>query len=233
VNGDCPNRMTELSDVTLAVLAGGVGRRMGGPKANLQLAGRPILAWLLDRLQWPGPRMAVTAPVVPDLPGKDRFDRVAIDPIDGLGPLRGILTALENSTTQLVCTITVDMPRVDRRALSWLVEALKAAPATAGIMCSVDVAGERRIEPFPSIFRVSAADSIRAQLSGGRRSVRGLRCLPAFKIVPTPPDWPATLWTNLNDPAELAAFETSLQQSEKSHEASNTKQQHPRAINPQ
>ena len=43
-----------LSDVTLAILAGGAGSRMGMPKGQLILNGRPILEYLLDHLDWPG-----------------------------------------------------------------------------------------------------------------------------------------------------------------------------------
>jgi len=35
---------------TLAVLAGGEGRRMGGAKAFLRIAGKPILDYLLDQI---------------------------------------------------------------------------------------------------------------------------------------------------------------------------------------
>ena len=38
-----------MTDVTLAILAGGAGSRMGMPKAELRIGGRPILEHLLDR----------------------------------------------------------------------------------------------------------------------------------------------------------------------------------------
>jgi molybdopterin-guanine dinucleotide biosynthesis protein A len=47
---------------TLAVLAGGEGRRMGLPKGDLALDGRPILKRLLDRLVWLVSTLLVTAP---------------------------------------------------------------------------------------------------------------------------------------------------------------------------
>jgi molybdopterin-guanine dinucleotide biosynthesis protein A len=50
------------SETTLALLAGGLGKRMGTPKALLQIDGRPILEWILAELTWPGPTMLVTAP---------------------------------------------------------------------------------------------------------------------------------------------------------------------------
>ncbi|RYG66204.1 molybdenum cofactor guanylyltransferase, partial [bacterium] len=35
----------DLRDATLVVLAGGLGRRMGGPKSGLTYGGMPALAW--------------------------------------------------------------------------------------------------------------------------------------------------------------------------------------------
>ena len=52
---------SSLSNVTLAILAGGEGSRMGKPKGHLEIAGKPILAYLLDQIGWPGPTMLVTA----------------------------------------------------------------------------------------------------------------------------------------------------------------------------
>ena len=49
-----------MRDVTLAILAGGAGSRMGEPKANLSVRGRPILQYLFERFNWPGPTMLVT-----------------------------------------------------------------------------------------------------------------------------------------------------------------------------
>ena len=51
-----------MRDVTLAILAGGEGSRMGYPKAELASHGRAILPVLLECFQWEGPTLLVTAP---------------------------------------------------------------------------------------------------------------------------------------------------------------------------
>src|SRR3954467_7419583 len=103
-------------DVALAVLAGGAGSRMGGPKAWLEVGGRPILEHLLDRFAWPGPTLLVTAPGLERPPGHERFTIEATDSVPGGGPLQGILTALRALRAPLpsrsVVVTTVDMPRV-------------------------------------------------------------------------------------------------------------------------
>ena len=59
---DARSDIDALRDVTLAVLAGGKGERMGMAKDALEIDGRPILRHLLDRARWPGPTLLVTAP---------------------------------------------------------------------------------------------------------------------------------------------------------------------------
>jgi molybdopterin-guanine dinucleotide biosynthesis protein A len=198
------------SSATLVILAGGQGGRMGIPKAWIQLARKPILEWLLDRMQWTGPTMLVSAPAVAHPPGSGLFDCEVVDPVDGLGPLRGLLTALEHLSTPLMGAITVDMPGVSPVVLAWLIEALARRPDHDGVMCHVNAAVAGHVEPFPSAFRSEAARSIAQSLDAGRRSVQDLHLHSGFLVLEAPPEWPASTWTNLNTPSELAAFETTL-----------------------
>ncbi|HVB97908.1 MAG TPA: NTP transferase domain-containing protein [Candidatus Dormibacteraeota bacterium] len=201
----------DLSQTTLAVIAGGRGERMGLPKSHLRFQQQPILEWLLRRMRWPGPTLLVTAPAVAHPPAADLFDREAIDPVDGLGPLRGLLTALEESFTPIVAVITVDMPMVRAPLLARLVEVLTAQPETRGVMCRVAGQEKCRIEPFPSAFRREAREEIAVRLGAIENSVQALAALPGFLALGAPPEWPASTWTNLNTPAEFAAFDRLLE----------------------
>ena len=94
---------------------------MGRPKAELRIAGRPILEYLLQRWTWDGPTMLVTAPGREHPPGHERFDREVTDPVAGEGPLRGIVTALENAGDAAVLLVaTCDMPLMTRAMLEHL-----------------------------------------------------------------------------------------------------------------
>jgi molybdopterin-guanine dinucleotide biosynthesis protein A len=187
----------------LAILAGGESRRMGRPKAELRVDGRPILEYLLDRFAWPGPTLLVTAPGREHPQGWDLFDREASDVAAGEGPLRGILTALEvvpPGTTLIVATC--DMPGFSGAQLHWLAEALSAHRDAHGML--LRRAG--RIEPFPSVFRAAALPLLRDQLSRGRRAVHGLASLDGFDVVDAPGDWGEEVWMNLNEPADFERF---------------------------
>ncbi len=194
------------ADCTLAILAGGMGSRMGVPKAELRIGRQFILPFLLDRFNWPGPTLLVTAPGRTAPPGSDRFSAEASDPESGLGPLRGVLTALEHAKTAATLITTVDMPALAFDHLQWLVDQLNSHATAIGVMPTRMLGGDRLIEPFPSIFTRAARPVVQAQLALGRGSVYRLNTEPAMTCVPSPVEWPADLWTNLNEPDDLTRF---------------------------
>ena len=144
--------MISPEQISLAILAGGAGERMGIPKSLLEIDRVPILEYLLGHLNWPSPTLLVTAPGRENPPGHQSFNHQVIDPVAGLGPLRGILTALEFSKTDIIVITTVDMPNIRREHLNWLATELTACPNVFGLMLQPKGDGEA-IEPFPCAFR--------------------------------------------------------------------------------
>jgi molybdopterin-guanine dinucleotide biosynthesis protein A len=197
--------------VTLAILAGGAGTRMGLPKQHLLVAGKPILEYLADRLIWPGPTLLVTTPGREQPPGTDRFDHEAVDAVENQGPLRGVLTALEHSGTEKVIIITVDMPGMESSKLNWLIHRLTARPELNGLMMQRVVEGQARIEPFPFACRRGAASVISSRLTRNNRSLHSLLNVAGFATEAAPNDWSPRSWTNLNSPDDLCSFMRSLQ----------------------
>ena len=188
-------------DVTLAILAGGAGSRMGQPKGLIEIDGRPILVDLLERISWTGPTLLVTSPGREHPPGWAEFHREVVDPVAGQGPLRGVLTALEHAATDVLVVAVGDMPGVTRGHLEWLAIELGAASGALALMLR---RGEQ-VEPFPSAYRRGAADMVAAQLVRGRHAVHGLAVDDRVLVRPAP-DWPELAWTNLNRPADLEAY---------------------------
>jgi molybdopterin-guanine dinucleotide biosynthesis protein A len=190
-----------LSEITLAVLAGGEGSRMGMPKGLLRIGNQPILDYLLDRLAWPGPTMLVTAPAREHPPGWTRFDREVIDPVAGLGPLRGVLTSLENAATEWVSVVTVDMPGIGREQLEGLLVSISADDA--GKMYAHR---DERIEPFPLLIRTQAASILRQRVERHELSVTKLLEEKSFGACDVPGRWGDEIWFNLNRPEDLERF---------------------------
>jgi len=186
-------------DVTLAVLAGGRGERMGGPKSGLVIGGVPILQYLLRRLAWGGPTVLVTGVGNERPAGWELFDAEVTDAVAGEGPLRGVLTALEGAGTELVAVVTVDMPGVTAGMIGGLVAALGA-----GDVGAMYARGDGRVEPFPLVIRRGAVGAVRGRLAAGRRSVNSLTEV-GVRVV-SGAGWGEGCWTNLNFPGDLEGF---------------------------
>jgi molybdopterin-guanine dinucleotide biosynthesis protein A len=130
-----------------------------------------------------------------------------VDPVDDAGPLRGVLTALDHSTTPIVVVIAIDIPGIDRQKLAWMAESLVNRPNCRGLMCRTKSNSGHTIEPFPSAFRTNTSPIIAGLFQLGRRSVYGLCDDPAFIAIDPPDDWPRDFWTNLNKPSQFKAYE--------------------------
>ena len=195
--------LSDCARTTLAVLAGGEGRRMGGPKGTLALDGRPILERLLDRLDWPGPTLLVTAPGRQHPPASQRFTSEATDPVAGQGPLRGILTALEHAPTNEVIVLPCDMPNVTPPPLAWLAARLRENSAAAAVMLE----HQGRIQPLPAAFHARTSRIlVRAHLADGRMALHRLTESSKVAVVSASSDWPSNFWVNLNKPSDLTAY---------------------------
>jgi molybdopterin-guanine dinucleotide biosynthesis protein A len=190
--------------ITGLVLAGGLGRRMGGEdKGLVLLGGRPMVAHVIDAL-----RPQVGSIVVNANRNRDRYAAfghpVIADAIGGYqGPLAGVLTALQLCRTEFLVTAPCDAPLV----ASDLVARLHAACVSAAADLAVASDGERQ-QPVFLLLRASLAPSLEAYLARGGRKIDAwfgeLRVAEAdFGDVPD-------TFVNVNDPDERQRVEARL-----------------------
>ena len=186
--------------MTLAVLAGGEGRRMGAPKDLLLVNRKPVLAALLERVGWRGPTVLVGPHGGRVPPGHEAFDEIVSDAAPDQGPLRGVLSALGASVGgDITVVMPVDMPGLEREHLEWVGQQLAERKSAVGMMLR---RGER-IEPFPSAFRVAAAAVIHGRLDSGRLSVHDLATGEHVEAVCPPREWGESVWRNVNESGQL------------------------------
>jgi molybdenum cofactor guanylyltransferase len=112
-----------------AVLAGGLGRRIGGAKAVVQLAGRPLLSYPVEAMRSALTDVVVVAKpetVLPPLPGVE----IWIEPAQPRHPLVGVWHALRMAGGRPVLVCPGDLPLITAEALRTLATADPgAAPA--------------------------------------------------------------------------------------------------------
>ncbi|HEX7298580.1 MAG TPA: molybdenum cofactor guanylyltransferase [Solirubrobacteraceae bacterium] len=133
-----------------AVLAGGTGRHIGGDKATIELAGRPLLHYPLNVARASLGEVAVVAKTFTVLPALDPDVTIWLEPEAPRHPLAGVVHALMRARGRPVIVIGGDMPFVNRALVSALVrERPRGAPAV------VPRAGGR-LEPLCARYEQSA-----------------------------------------------------------------------------
>lgn len=182
------------------ILAGGLGRRMGGvDKALLPLAGRPLLTHAIAALAPQVDRLALSANGDPA-----RFSAFGLpvvpDPLpDHPGPLAGILAGLEALQGEhWLVSVPADAPFLPHD----LVKRLLARQAETG-SAAVFAASGTRTHPATALWRADLASLLRSYLLAGERRVgRFLAQIGAgsaiWETVPQDP------FTNINTPEDLA-----------------------------
>jgi molybdopterin-guanine dinucleotide biosynthesis protein A len=131
------------------VLAGGDGRRMGGAKATVKLAGRPLLAYPLDAVWRAVGHVAIVAKrdsPLPEVPGVT----VWIEPDRPRHPLAGIVHALGLASGRPVVVCAGDLPLVSEDLLRRV-----ARPPADGSPATV-AAGPDGLQPLVGCYGPAA-----------------------------------------------------------------------------
>lgn len=183
--------------VTGVVLAGGLGRRMGGVDKGLQaLQGRPMVAWVIERLAPQVAELIVNANQNPDRYAA--FGHVVVaDRIGGFaGPLAGLHAGLSAAAHPLVVTAPCDSPFLPPDLVERLRCALEEADAQLAVARTFDQA-----HPVFSLVRRDVRDHLEAFLAGGGRKID--RWYGELRTVEVDFDDEAEAFSNINTVDEL------------------------------
>ena len=195
----------EYPDVTLAILAGGQGRRLSGvPKGLLEVEGRTVLERLLSL----APRFGDVLLVANAPEPYSRFGlRTVADAVREKGAPGGVHAALVAARTPWVLAVACDMPFVEPEALRVL---LGARGDDVDAVC-FEVAG--KLEPLLAAYRAALGPawgqslvedpSLRQLLSRFRA-----RLLPESALRAVDPALRSLV--NVNTPEDLARHGVSL-----------------------
>lgn len=196
-----PSTNNTALSITAVILAAGGGRRMGGEdKGLLVLNKRPLIAHVLERIapqcseillninRNQAAYAAFGYPLIEDtIPG-------------GVGPLAGLLSALEHSQSDFVLSVPCDTPQLPVDLASRLFENIQKSGAD---VCTVSDGD--RLHPVIMLVRRSMRDNLRRYLEGGGRKVhdwlyRNRHSIADFSEQPA-------AFININTPEQLHAQE--------------------------
>lgn len=189
------------SPITGVVLAGGLGRRMGGVDKGLKpLRGRPMVEWVVERFAPQVAEVLVNANQNLEVYGR-LGHRVVPDDIGGFaGPLAGLHRALTEARHDLVATVPCDSPFLPAD----LVGRLHAALERDGADLAVARTGTQ-LHPVFCLCRRSVLPSLTAFLDSGGRKIDAW--YSALRVIEVPFDDEADAFSNINTEAELKGFE--------------------------
>ena len=163
---------SNIEPIIGVLLAGGQSRRMGGgDKCLLELAGKPLLAHVFERLK------PQTSALVLNANGDlDRFSEFGLptiaDPVEGFaGPLAGVLAgftwARENAPdTRWIVTAATDTPFFPQDLVTKLLDATKGQYPGIALASS-----NERMHPVFGLWPVALAGDLHQALESGTRKV--------------------------------------------------------------
>jgi molybdenum cofactor guanylyltransferase len=113
------------------VLGGGAGKRIGGDKCTVELAGRPLLLYPIETLRKVCEQVVVVVKqdtVLPQLAGEAE---VWIEPDEPRHPLAGVVHALRTASARKLLVLACDMPLVPEELLRALLKTSNDVGAVA------------------------------------------------------------------------------------------------------
>lgn len=187
------------SSVTVAILAGGAGSRLGGVDKGLQLLdGHPLIEWVIDAL----PASASTQRVIVANRNRHQYSayaNVISDQGTGFaGPLAGIATALAHCSSAWLLTLPVDCPCPPTDLQPLLLSAAIANSADAVVVHD----GKQR-QPLFALYRRELATSAARALESACGVWKWQDSIAVFELLLA---GRRQAWLNLNTAEDFAAF---------------------------
>ncbi len=180
---------------TLLVLAGGESRRMGRPKAWLEVGEITLLRWMIERL---GPAFSEVVVSFAEPEQVERLVpfRLVFDRKLAAGPLAGLEAGLTAARFEVTFAVACDMPYVTPDVAAMAVAAARGCDAA---MPRVN----GRAEPVCAAYRRSALPAVTAALDAGRLAASDLaNHLDVTWLEGLDPE----LFRSLNTPEDLERF---------------------------
>jgi molybdopterin-guanine dinucleotide biosynthesis protein A len=158
--------MNDFQEVSVAILAGGEGRRMGGlDKGLIPYKGRPLIEYVIQSLPENIAGLVISANR--NLESYRRYGPVIADQGPGhAGPLAGILAVLQHVKTPYLLVLPCDTPHLPEDLLPRLYAALQENDAEIAVARS----GKHRHHVI-ALLKTSLQQDLEAFLAAGERRV--------------------------------------------------------------
>jgi molybdopterin-guanine dinucleotide biosynthesis protein A len=191
--------------ITTVILAGGAARRMGGEdKGLIELNGKRLLEHVIARIAPQSPALLINCNRNQQAYARFGYPLLEDTLGGGLGPLAGLLSALETSDSDYVLSVPCDTPLLPTDLVERMRQTLEQEEAEA---CTVE--DGVRLHPVILLVKRQVLDGLRDYLAGGGRKVHDWfhsvdHCSADFSDQPE-------AFININTPEQLAALQQRMQ----------------------
>lgn len=186
--------MPNALPITALILAGGQGRRMGGrDKGLVDYRGKPLIDWVIERIQPQVDELIISANRSLDEYAKREFRVVSDTLADFQGPLAGVLAGLLAARHEWLLVVPCDMPNLPKDLASQLyAHAIDRDAAFAQ--------DKELFHPAVLVLNKACLGKLQDYLKDGGRSVKGLLA----RINSTPVEFAdAAAFKNINETDQL------------------------------
>jgi len=135
-----------MRPLSAIVLVGGRGRRMGTNKALLDVEGKPLVGWVLERLAELSDDVMIVARDA--APFEHLAARVVTDIYPDEGPLVGLHAGLREARHPSALAVACDMPFLDLRLVRYMIVVGKSHDAVVPLIRGLP-------EPLHAMYRVA------------------------------------------------------------------------------
>ena len=153
--------------ITIVILAGGLGTRIGGAKGLQPLRGRKLIDWVLDSVSCQSEEVLINANGVHDDYLYFGYPVIADQTPNFPGPLAGLQSALRLASHDWVASVPCDTPFLPDDLIARL---YKAVSTTTTVEASVAVVAGKR-QPTIALYHKSVLPKLDAYLNSGERKV--------------------------------------------------------------
>ena len=190
--------------ITTVILAGGAARRMGGEDKGLTiLNGKAMIAHVIERIAPQSRDIIINCNRSQQYYGEFGYPLVEDSLSGGLGPLAGVLSALEGSDSDYVLSVPCDTPLLPTDLTERMLLAINETGADACTVSDGD-----RLHPVVLLVKRKLLAGLRDYLESGGRKVHDwfygvTHCSADFSDQPH-------AFVNINTPEQLARIEGEL-----------------------
>lgn len=184
-----------MTEITGIVICGGKSCRFGNDKGMCMLGNKPMIHYSIDSLKPVCSEIIISSN---DPKYNDLGYKTVVDTFEGIGPIGGIISALEISATEDNIIISCDMPFLNHELFKYIIDnknnALAASPLFNGF-----------IEPLCSYFNKNSLIGIKQFISSDNyKMIDILESINYKKIIidDSLPFYHADLFHNINTPEQ-------------------------------